>query len=367
MIKFVEDDAATIAAENIVALQQEMGRALATGDPVRVLSLGFSYLQAVVSAAVNFSANQSFIDYAAGVALDAHGANCGVTRRPAEAARTTLRFSIAAAREDVVLIPRGTRATAPASALYFAAIDDVEIPAGDTYVDVIAEATVLGPTANGMLVGEISELVDQPQWVTGVVNQTPSADGSEAEDDESLRQRIREAPASYSVAGPEDAYKAQARAARADIDDVAVNSPEPRVIDVYFTLTGGVLPAPETIAEVLAYLNGEYRRPMSDLVQVQAPTPVEYTVDISYEIGSADEARAAEIQAAVTAAVTSYISWQRAKIGRDVNPSELHRRVMNAGALNCVVTAPVDAELDYSELAVINGDPTINFGGIVDE
>lgn len=366
-ISFIETDAQTIAAENHARLETELGRKLYPGDPVRNLGLALSYIQALFAGAANDAANQSFLEHARGDSLDALGVLVGVTRRSAEAARTTLRFSLAAARAEPTLIPRGIRATVQASAVYFATIEAAEIPAGDTYVDVIGEATEAGPGANGYLVGEINTLVDAVQFVTAVTNTTASSDGSDAEDDESLRERIREAPTRFSVGGPEDAYITLTKDARADVESVSINSPSPRVIDVYFTLTGGALPAPETIAEVEAYLNDKYRRPMSDVVQVHAPTPVNYTVNITYYISSADSARAGEIQAAVAAAVADFVAWQRAAIGRDVNPSELIRKVMDAGALRVTVTAPIYAELNYSQLAVINGAATITYGGLDDE
>jgi phage-related baseplate assembly protein len=366
-VQFVETDAGAIAGANVQTAAIMAGRDLYQGDPLRMLTLGLSYVQAVFAGKVNHAANQSFLDYAEGESLDALGALLAVTRRPAEAARCTLRFSLGAAREEITLIPQGTRATVAASGVYWATIESVEIAAGATYADVIAEATVAGPSANGYLVGEINALVDPVAFVATVANTSASSDGSEAEDDESMRERIREAPTRFSVAGPEDAYITLTKDSRADVDSVSINSPSPRVIDVYFTLTGGALPAAETVAEVLAYLSDRYRRPMSDVVQVHAPTATTYAVDITYYISNADAARSAEIQVAVTAAVADYVAWQRAQIGRDVNPSELVRRVQQAGALRVDVTAPAYAELDYAHLAVLDGDAVVTVGGLDDE
>jgi phage-related baseplate assembly protein len=366
-LDFLTTNTETITAENIAAVESAAGRTLYPGDPLRNIALALSYVQAVFAQAANHAANQSFLDQATGESLDALGALLGVTRRAAEAARTTLRFSLAAAREEVTLVPLGTRATVQGSGVYWATIEADEISVGDTYVDIIAEASVAGTSANGYLIGEIDTLVDSIPFVTAVENLTASSDGSEAEDDDSLRERIREAPTRFSVAGPEDAYITLAKDARADVESVTINSPDPREIDVYFTLTGGAIPAPETIAEVLAYLSDKYRRPMSDVVRVNAPSEVDYTIELTYYIQNADSARAAQIQADVAAAVDAYVLWQRSAIGRDVNPSELIRRVMDAGALRVDITAPAYAELDYSELAVLDGAADITYGGLDDE
>ena len=70
---------------------------------------------------------------------------------------------------------------------------------------------------------------------------------------------------------------------------------------------------------------------------------------------------------AVAKAVDEFIVWQRGAIGRDVNPSELIRRVVDAGALRLTVTAPAYAALDYSQLAVRDGMLAVTFGGLLDE
>ncbi|MCE5315155.1 MAG: baseplate J/gp47 family protein [Armatimonadota bacterium] len=368
-LQFITTDVETIAADNIALLESEpyLNRNLYPGDPVRNVVLALSYVQAVFAQSANHSANQSFLDQATGTALDALGVLLGVTRRTSEAARTTLRFSLGAARGEATLIPLGTRATVQSSGIYWATIETVEIPVGDTYIDVIGEASEPGPGANGYLTGEINTLVDSIAFVTSVTNLTASSDGSEAEDDASLRERIREAPTRFSVGGPEDAYVTLTKDARADVESVSINSPDPRVIDIYFTLTGGAIPASETIDEVEAYLNDKYRRPMSDVVNVDAPTPVNYTISLTYYIRNADSARAAQIQADIATAVDSYVLWQRSAIGRDVNPSELIRRVMDAGALRVTVTNPAYDELTFSELAVLSGTATLTNGGLDDE
>lgn len=366
-LQFIITDAGTIATGNIAALESALGRILYPGDPNRNITLTESYIQAAFAAAINHAVNQSFLAFASGAALDALGVSVGITRKSAEPAQTTLRFTLGAARGSVTTIPAGTRATVSGSGVNFATNKVAEIPAGSTSVDIIASADVVGESGNGFLPGEITTLVDSIPYVASVYNLTASSDGSEPESDDSLRARIQAAPAAFSTAGPRDAYIAMTRNARADIEDVSVNSPGPRVLDIYFTLTGGAIPAQETIDEVYEYLNDDYRRPMSDVVNVHPPTPTNYNIELTYYISSADSSMLTSIQAAVSAAVDSYIIWQRGAIGRDVNPSKLVQMIMDAGALRVNVTSPVYAAVDYSHLAVVSGNPTVNYGGLVDE
>jgi phage-related baseplate assembly protein len=144
-------------------------------------------------------------------------------------------------------------------------------------------------------------------------------------------------------------------------------SPQAGRVNVYFTQIGGVLPTADTVAGVQSYVADPARRAMSDLVTVAAPTPATFTVDLTYFIADDDSARATEIQAAVTDAVTAWISWQRAQIGRDINPSELIRRVMNAGAYRVQVASPTYQQLTMAQLAVLSGSARVVYGGIADE
>ncbi|MNP72201.1 hypothetical protein D3C76_1687030 [compost metagenome] len=72
------------------------------------------------------------------------------------------------------------------------------------------------------------------------------------------------------------------------------------------------------------------------------------------------------IQAAVTSAVAAYQLWQKSKLGRDINPSELIARVMTAGALRVVNAAPVYTALTATQVAQ-EGMTTINYGGLADD
>ena len=71
-------------------------------------------------------------------------------------------------------------------------------------------------------------------------------------------------------------------------------------------------------------------------------------------------------------AVNSYIKWQTAKIGRDINPSKLIQMMVEAGAKRVVVTSPAFTQLsdggDNStpELAKL-GTKTVTNGGYEDE
>ncbi|MNW67399.1 hypothetical protein D3C74_459810 [compost metagenome] len=68
----------------------------------------------------------------------------------------------------------------------------------------------------------------------------------------------------------------------------------------------------------------------------------------------------------VTSAVDAYLLWQKSKLGRNINPSELIRRVMTAGALRVDVTSPTFTEVDTLEVAK-DAAVNITYGGLADD
>jgi phage-related baseplate assembly protein len=155
--------------------------------------------------------------------LDHIGAIVRTERIPAQPSVTTLKFTLSTAQPQAVVIPAGTRVT-PDGQVFFAVLTDTTVAAGTLQIDVYAECTIEGTVGNGWQIGQINQLVDPLLWIIQVQNITVSSGGSDIESDDNYRQRIYEAPESFSVAGPEGAYKYWARTASNLISDVAVYS-----------------------------------------------------------------------------------------------------------------------------------------------
>lgn len=107
-------------------------------------------------------------------------------------------------------------------------------------------------------------------------------------------------------------------------------------------------------------------RPLTDLVTVSAPQPISYNTSLVYYISRSRAAEVPGIQAAVSAAVAAYQLWQRSKLGRDINPSELISRVMAAGALRVTVTEPVYKTMSATQVALA-GTTAMTYGGLADD
>ena len=309
---------------------------------------------------------QSILKYSYSDFLDNLAIFKGVTRNPATPATTTLRFTLSAVRDTATGIPQGTRVST-AGATYFATDVYAEIPAGSTAVDVPATCTVAGTDGNGFAAGELATIVDPIPYVASVTNTTATEGGAEIESDDDLAERVFLAPGAYSTAGPEDGYLYHAKAYSAAIGDVvATSDQEAGTVDIVFIMANGDTPGEEMIEGLEGYLQGKTIRPMTDLVQVSAPEEVKYTINLTYYINRSDSAQAVTIQQEVAAAVEQYKTWQRA-IGRDINPSQLIRMVMDAGAKRVSVTAPTYTTVAATKVSALQGEATITYGGLEDD
>lgn len=329
-INFLETDAETIRSQIITGFEQASGDTLAAGDPRRLFLLSIADVIIQQRTAINLAAQQNLLSYAQGGYLDALGQLLAVERMAESKAVTTIEFTLSQALGSVYTIPAGTQVTN--GVVTFETDEDLLIPIGETTGEVSASCTVAGPVGNDYLAGQISTIVTPMTFVSGAQNTTITTGGADAESDQDFADRIRLAPNSFSVTGPEKAYVYHAKSVSPAIIDVKVNSPTPGEVDVYVLLTDGTLPTEDTLEQIEDHLSDENIRPLTDYVVVKAPTASNYEIELHYWINQEDSSKAAQIQADVEAAVEQYRLWQQTKIGRDITPGKLLQLVFAAGA-----------------------------------
>ncbi len=365
-VSFAESDASAVEAAVLTVYEGLTGLTLQPGDPVRLFLESLAYTVSVQNQLIDLAGKQNLLAYARGAHLDHLGALMGEARIAAQSARVMLRFELTEPLAFAVPIPVGSRASTKDGNILFATAIEAEIPAGQTGVEVPAHCTSPGASGTGLVPGQITQLVDPLPHVAGVSNVTISSEGSDIEDDERLRERIRLAPESYTVAGSTGAYEARVLGVSADILAVAVDSPEPGVVDVRFVLTDGELPDAAMIALVSDSLSAETVRPLTDKVLVGAPDVVEYTVTGRWYALRADAALLSGVARAVERAVETYRIWQRSQPGRDINPSRLIALVQQAGAKRVELDAPLFTPLTATQVARETAVSLV-FGGLEEE
>ena len=315
---------------------------------------------------VQRAGEQNMLGMSYGNALDQLGALAGVTRKDAQAAVCTLKFTLSEKRTSVTSIPQGTMASASGQ-VYFATTEYAEIPAGQLSVEVPAACTVTGEVGNGYAAGTITTMIDRIGYVESVTNVNATAGGADIESDESLADKIFLAPSGFSVAGPTDAYAYFCKAHNSQIDDVYVDSPTPGSVVVYITMEGSKLPEEAVIEDLEEYLKDDQVRPLTDNVSVSAPQTVDYSVSVKYWINRSSAGQASALQEDIEAAVQSYIEWQQAKIGRDINPDQLIQMMVAAGAKRVEITAPAFKSIQKTQIPAITDEATVTYGGVEDD
>lgn len=304
------------------------------------------------------------LKYAYGAFLDHLGAFRGVTRNPAAPATVTVRFTLSEMQPSVVIIPEGTRVAC--GEIYFATDKTAEIATGNMYADVPCTCQTAGKDGNGILAGTLDTLVDPIAYMDSVASIEESSGGSDIEDDESFAYRIYLAPASYSVAGPVDAYVYHTASYSPAIGDVEVTSPAPAEVEVRFLLADCSIPTEGLCAEVSKYLNSSNIRPLTDHVTVLAPEEQGFNIDFTYYINKTSTDRAAYVHSIIGTAVKEYTEWQTCTIGRDINPDKLREKIIAAGAKRLEIREPMFTRVASGHVARLETQ-NIVYGGVEDD
>lgn len=338
---------------------------LAAADDRRILLQAGAYFLYQGYMFVDDAGKMGLLKYSRGDYLENLGSLKHIYRKSAAGATATIRFQLEAARETVTGIPAGTRMTA-GDGVYFATDEYAEIGIGDTWVDVKATCMTPGSAGNDYSVGDIATIVDPIPYIDEAYNVTKPENGTDIENDESLRERIYEAPSAYSTAGTEASYKYYVKEFNQDVSDVEITSPNPGEVEIRYLLKDGAVPGKESTDALLDFLSRPEIKPTTDKITVMAPELKTYSISVTYFINSSDRSRAEVIQTAVNAAIEEYKIWQRLKMGRDINPDILTRMVIQAGAKRLEITSPAFTVVPSGSVASL-ASMSITYGGLEDD
>mgnify|MGYP001142559742 CR=1 FL=1 len=335
-------------------------------DPVRLTAYANCLLLYQIAQYADRAGKMALLKYSYGDYLENIGALKGIRRTPGAAAKTRLQFTLSDKRPGITVIPAGTRVTA-SDGVYFSTVETLEISAGDLKGEVNAECKETGTKGNGYKCGVLRTMVDPVPYVSEVENITVSGGGADVESDANLAKRIYLAPSSWSTAGPDDAYEYWVRTFDTAIYDVLVDSEIPGEVDIYFIMQDGQMPDTVLIEEMERYLKNEEIRPLTDKVIARAPDINEYEIDFVYYINRSDRARISVINEQVQTAVKDYVRWQKEKIGRDINPDQLRKMVVSAGAKRLEIRSPDFSKVPRNSVVLLRKDAVVVYGGVEDD
>lgn len=348
-VEFVKVDEEQVESEIFSMYREMTGRTPAQGDPIRLFLNFVTNYVVFLKNELNETAKKNLLKYADGNFLENLGILWGVKRIIAQKAETTIKIELSRQREVATLIPKGVRIS-PAEDIFFETEEDIIINSSETEATVKAACTETGEIGNDYAIGEINRIVDPIGYVKSMTNITKSSGGSEIEDDESLRERIYESPEALSIAGPKQAYKWRVKSLNANIIDVGVDSPNPGEVRIIPLMKGGAMPSSEMLSTIEEELNEDDKRPLTDKIVVESPTQINYEIVLEYWLTS--EAKASTLDE-VYQEVQKYILWQKSALGRDINDSELIKRIKElSGVKRVKIIEPGFRELQMNELAV---------------
>lgn len=378
-LQFVETDTEKIKQEVITTVEQQTGYTLAPADPRRIFLETLAYYIGLIEKQQDTTGKMNLLFFSKEDYLEHLAALLDVERLPASFAGAKVKATLSTPLNYSVTIPAGIRITA-GDEIYFSITSPIVIEQGTTEAQGTVKCTVAGTIGNGYVEGQINKIVDNLPFLVNIQNMETTTGGEDAENDAALRERTRQAPESFSTAGPDGSYAFWTKTASPAIIDVAVYSPTPGVVHIRPLLEGGELPNGQLIEEIEKILNEKNRRPLTDKAEVSEPEQVEYNINVKYYINSNDAEQENALKAAVEKSIREdYVLWQKSALGRDIDPNQLVYFMRGAGAGRIEVTEPVYTEIikdtSISAATTHKGDAkaqvakesqiTINYGGVM--
>lgn len=279
------------------------------------------------------AAKMNLLKYSMEGYLDNLGALRGVTRVEASPSICIIRFTLNEAQNFDVEIPSGTGIKTENQEWIWYTDESIKIPSGELYGEVQAICSTVGKQTNDISIGQINTLVNNIAYVSHAENITDTGAGADIQNDDVFRERIYLRPTSYSVAGPEDAYKYWTLSYSAAIDHCIVMThdhnytetfrPEPGEVYIYVSLTDESEPTEDFLNGLKDFLDDDTKRPLTDWVHVRALQKEIFDIDFTYYYLENSAYTTEYIPNIVQDAVDQYVEWQTEQLGRDINPQKL--------------------------------------------
>lgn len=364
-IQFVHEDANQVIAESKQYYETLLNRQIAPADIEMLLINGLAYREMLLRSGLNEAARQNMVSFSRGAALEYLGELVGVSRLPASGSLCTIQFQLVAGHNGVT-IPEGLRVQSMDGQVIFQTVENKLVPAGTNTASLLCACTTSGAIGNSYAINTINIILDPQAFLSTAMNTDTTAGGADEETDDELRERIRLAPASYSVAGPIDAYKFFAKSAHPSIVDVAVTSPMPGQVNIYPLLDGGVLPSEEILDAVQAICNADKIRPLTDTVITGEPVTTDYEIEV--ELTLLTTAVNQQVINDVTTILNSFRDSRKNRLGLDVVRNKIAALCMLEGKVYDVnvVKPATDIEAD-PEMYTNCTDITVIVTGTHDE
>lgn len=290
---------------------------------------------------------QCFPQTATGDCLDYHAEMRGLTRTAAVKAAGYIRFGVKDTREDDLEIPSGT-VCMTSGMTSFKTTGDGVLAAGELYCDIPAEAAEAGEAGN-VSAGTVTYMSVAPVGVSACTNPERFSGGTNAESDDSLRERILDSYARL----PNGANAAFYEKEVMSVHNVAAVKVIPRArgigtVDIVVSSTSGI-PSDEILEGIRAHLQ-DIRE---ICVDINVLSPTEKAVDVSVELDIGNGYTLDDASLELKSALESYFTG--GILGEDILLAKLGSIIFGIpGVSNYRILSPEnDVSTDTGELPVL--------------
>ena len=306
--------------------------------PSSDLELRFKAVASEIFSAYSFAEfvlRQGFPQTASGEYLDRHAQLRGIERKAASVAQGQLLFSIEEPLEFDVSVPAQTVCASEARPfVQFATVQAAVITAGETSVSVEAQAISGGAEFN-CPAGEISVLVNPPEYVSAVTNPAEITGGFDDENDSSLRERILSSYAGRRFAVNEQSIR-EFLLEDSRILDARVYNSGSETISVCLKLAGST-----TVADVTNYVNESLGFATICFIPLDITEAEPYPFDITASVKIADGYDEAALCAEAEALLAKEASSMH--IGENISNSELEALLYGIEGITLAEVCTVDS------------------------
>lgn len=356
----------------------------------RILISLIAYYGNLVKTQFNESASLNITQFSRAPFVDYLGAMFGCTRLKEDYGTDTISVELYEAFTSDTIIEKGLEIQSKDGKYIFKTIEDVTISAGTLTGEVGIICETAGSEPNQYGIGDINTLIKPFSYIKSVANTKGVSGGLDAESNDSYIERILLAPESFTCAGSHGAYIYHTKSSHQNIVDAEAESPQiPASIttdETVVTETDGVITGTDFSANVdyktgtinFTYNNRTFKivlppaatvnvypltndgiltseiktavenklteddvMPMTDYIQVIAPTAVNKTINITVTIAtSADYDSTVDL---VDSSINDFCKNIKKELGSELVPSQLNTQI---GKIEGVY----DVDLDGLEL-----------------
>ncbi len=314
---FVTADADHLLEKLIGFFEEETGRTLSPSQAEMYLLETAAYMFAIRAVEDQLGFENCFVAWAQEKYLEARGLGRNTERLQPSPATTTLRFAAAAPALTRIRIPAGTRVSDAVGQVRFLTLEVAYIEAGETQVDVAAQASRPGSFANGFPAASLTSVVDLVPGIAMVTNLTETGNGADIEDLGRYRARVALAFERIGDGLSKERYLTDVLGWNARCIAVEISRPQPGYVNIYPLMDTGA-PNGEELVSLLSIFN-ESNIHQGDFIQTFAPEAHEFSFTLALTLSNPDAEEPAR------AAVQVVLETWTQSLGGYISPSELIR------------------------------------------